>query len=123
MEAKSFRDYVAPVPAHVVAAEYSKLSSIYQVKNLSAYARQMKIIQYLTKALRVRQLSLGHVGCFYNKLQTKRTTTVHFVYLSHKAYIAWAYLYFLKAVRVQYDYCIVLRLLTIKPTCFFIQPI
>ena len=30
---------------------------------------------------------------------------------------------FLKAVRVQYDYCIVLRLGTIKPTYCFIKPI
>ena len=30
-------------------------------------------------------------------------------------------LYYLKAVRVQYNYCIVLRILTIKPTYFLLS--
>ena len=42
--AKSSKDNVALATAHEVAAEYFKETSIYQVKNLNAYARQLKVL-------------------------------------------------------------------------------
>ena len=41
MGAECVTDYVAPVTAHVVAAEHSKPKITNQIRNLTAYARQL----------------------------------------------------------------------------------
>ena len=51
IRAESSKDYVALVTAQVVEAEYFKKTSIYQVKNLSVYARQLKVLEYFKVAL------------------------------------------------------------------------
>ena len=55
--------YVALITAHVVASKHSTLFIIYQVYNLSKHSMQIKTLQYLTKSLSVRKLSLCHVNC------------------------------------------------------------
>ena len=62
MGAKGPQGYVEPVTAHVIAAEYSRLTIINQVSNLSAYARQLKIIKCFMGILRVHNSPCSHVG-------------------------------------------------------------
>ena len=62
---KKLQDYVAPVTAHVVAAEYFKLNIINQVRNLSAYARQLATLKYFMGTLRVRGPPCGHKDVVY----------------------------------------------------------